>query len=226
MSGKSNSLGLYLIRAVILGSIVMTLSIISGFNSYADTLEVAVDPFELDEIEIVAEGQPVLEIDDDVLTIVEDVEEVEIVTVDSATVEEEVLEVDEVAVVEEAKVAAENLSSVISNAEKSSGTGRSLGRFRLTSYCGCRKCNGKWTGHPTALGTTLTTGRTIAVDKRVIPLGTWVEINVPGIGWQKFRAEDTGSAVKGNHIDVYVGTNHSDCYNSYYNGYAEVRLAQ
>jgi 3D (Asp-Asp-Asp) domain-containing protein len=99
-----------------------------------------------------------------------------------------------------------------------------LGSFKLTSYCSCVKCNGKWTGSLTALGTRLTTNRTIAVDSRVIPLGSWVEINIPGKGWQKFRAEDTGSAVKGNIIDVYIGTNHADCNNSDYNRYAEVRL--
>lgn len=121
-----------------------------------------------------------------------------------------------------------NLNSVIVNGEISSEPSStvSLGEFLLTSYCGCKKCNGKWAGEPGAYGLPLTTGRTIAVDKSVIPLGSWVEINVPGIGWQKFRAEDTGSAVIGNHIDVYIGENHAECYNSYYNGYAEVRLVQ
>lgn len=99
--------------------------------------------------------------------------------------------------------------------ESSSGT--SLGYFRLTSFCGCSRCNGKWTGYPGAYGLPLTENRTVAVDPRVIPLGSWIEINVPGKGWQKFRAEDTGSGVKGNHIDVYIGTNHSNCYNPYYN---------
>lgn len=106
------------------------------------------------------------------------------------------------------------------------GDGRSLGQFRLTSYCSCRKCNGKWTGKPTAYGTSLEVGRTIAVDKRVIPLGSEVDINIPGKGWERFRAEDTGSAIKGKRIDVYVGNNHGDCYNPYYNGYAEVRLVK
>lgn len=106
-----------------------------------------------------------------------------------------------------------------------SGLGESLGTFKLTSYCGCRSCNGRWTGYPTASGTEYAYGRTIAVDKRVIPLGTWVYINIPGDGWQKFRAEDTGSAIKGNKIDIYVGENHSNCYQSKYNCNTEVRLA-
>lgn len=98
-----------------------------------------------------------------------------------------------------------------------------LGNFRLTSYCGCRICNGRWTGHPTALGTDYQEGRTIAVDKRVIPLGSIVEIFIPGHGWQRFRAEDTGSAIKGNRIDVYV-SEHSRCYTPEYNTTAAVRL--
>lgn len=51
----------------------------------------------------------------------------------------------------------------------------------------------------TYTGTTATEGRTIAVDKNVIPLGWWVYIE--GLGFR--RAEDIGSAVKGNLIDVY-----------------------
>jgi 3D (Asp-Asp-Asp) domain-containing protein len=45
----------------------------------------------------------------------------------------------------------------------------------------------------------VTEGRTIAVDPKVIPIGWWVYIE--GIGLR--RAEDIGSGVKGNKIDVY-----------------------
>jgi 3D (Asp-Asp-Asp) domain-containing protein len=41
---------------------------------------------------------------------------------------------------------------------------------------------------------------TAAVDPRVIPLGTILFI--PGYGWA--RAEDTGSAIKGHKIDVWL----------------------
>ncbi len=54
-------------------------------------------------------------------------------------------------------------------------------------------------GTRTATGTTVTEGRTIAVDPNVIPLGWWVYIE--GIGYRK--AEDTGSAIKGKKIDLY-----------------------
>ncbi|GAA0138009.1 hypothetical protein YSY43_48500 [Paenibacillus sp. YSY-4.3] len=54
-------------------------------------------------------------------------------------------------------------------------------------------------GTKTASGTRVTEGRTIAVDKSVVPMGWWVYIE--GIGFRK--AEDTGGAIKGNKMDVY-----------------------
>ena len=80
----------------------------------------------------------------------------------------------------------------------------SLGTFKITHYCPCSICNGPYTGGPTALGTTLTPYRTIAVDPRVIPLGTHVEIN-----GHEYIAEDTGGAIKGHKIDLCVAT-HSE----------------
>ncbi|WP_353963338.1 3D domain-containing protein [Tepidibacillus marianensis] len=58
-------------------------------------------------------------------------------------------------------------------------------------------------GTYTYLGTKATPGRTIAVDPNVIPLGWWVYID--GFGLR--RAEDIGGAVKGNIIDIFVGSN-------------------
>ena len=80
----------------------------------------------------------------------------------------------------------------------------SLGTFKITHYCPCSICNGQYAGKPTALGTTLTPYRTIAVDPRVIPLGTHVEIN-----GHEYIAEDTGGAIKGHKIDLCVAT-HSE----------------
>lgn len=74
--------------------------------------------------------------------------------------------------------------------------------FKLTGYCACNKCCGKWADGITASGTTATAGRTIAVDKKVIPLGTHVIID--GV---EYVAEDTG--VKGHHIDIYFDS-HSE----------------
>lgn len=72
-------------------------------------------------------------------------------------------------------------------------------RFKTTGYCACRKCCGKWADGKTATGTTATAGRTVAVDKKVIPLGSIVTID--GVD---YVAEDTG--VKGHVIDVFYGS--------------------
>ena len=74
-----------------------------------------------------------------------------------------------------------------------------LGEFRLTAYCPCEICCGKWSQYGlTASGTVPEEGRTIAVDKHVIPLGESVTID--GV---EYIAEDTGSAIKGNRIDIF-----------------------
>ena len=79
-----------------------------------------------------------------------------------------------------------------------------LGTFRISHYCPCSICNGSYTNHPTAMGTTLTPYRTIAVDPSVIPLGSHVIIN-----GHEYIAEDTGGAIKGRRIDLCVET-HSE----------------
>lgn len=90
-------------------------------------------------------------------------------------------------------------SFIQSNAKK-------LGSYRLSFYCPCATCNGRSDGK-TRIGTRMAEGRTIAVDSRIIPLGSRVYIDGYGI----FIAEDTGGAIKGNRIDVCV-SNHSRAY--------------
>ncbi len=77
---------------------------------------------------------------------------------------------------------------------------RSIGLFKTTGYCSCYKCSKGW-GKRTSTGTIARSNHTIAVDPRVIPYGTQVMIN--GI---IYTAEDKGSSVKGNHIDIYFDT--------------------
>lgn len=85
----------------------------------------------------------------------------------------------------------------------------SLGRFKLTAYCSCSKCCGKYaanrplddSGKPivyTASGARARAGVTIAVDPGVIPYGTKVKIN-----GHTYTAQDTGGSINGNRIDVY-----------------------
>lgn len=98
-----------------------------------------------------------------------------------------------------------------------------LGTFKLTAFCECAACNGRWVAQPTKSGTDYVEGRTIAVDPKVIPLGSIVEINIPGAGWCRYRAEDTGSAIKQNRIDIFVN-GHRNCTLPQFNGHCEVRL--
>lgn len=70
------------------------------------------------------------------------------------------------------------------------------GTYKLTAYT---KYHRKAV---TASGVVPSVGRTVAVDPKIIPLGSIVYID--GIGVRV--AEDTGGRVKGKHIDVYLGT--------------------
>jgi 3D (Asp-Asp-Asp) domain-containing protein len=67
--------------------------------------------------------------------------------------------------------------------------------FEATAYT--------WTGYRTATGTWPSRG-TVAVDPRVIPLGT--ELHIEGYG--PAVAADTGGAIQGQRIDLYMDTKH------------------
>ena len=68
-----------------------------------------------------------------------------------------------------------------------------LGNFKLTFYGGDTM---------TASGKRPRIKHTIAVDRRVIPLGS--KVYIEGMG--TYYAEDTGGAIKGNILDVFVRT--------------------
>ena len=76
------------------------------------------------------------------------------------------------------------------------------GLFRVTAYCNCRICCGKNPGEPgygiTKSGAKAKHG-TCASDPTRLPLGTVVSI--PGYG--SATCADTGSAIKGNRLDVW-----------------------
>ena len=93
----------------------------------------------------------------------------------------------------------------------------SLGQFTLTAYCSCVKCCGKYAyGRPVdengneivhgAIGETLISGVSIAVDPYVIPFYTEVVIN-----GQTYIAHDTGGLIRGNRIDVYFDNHEAAC---------------
>jgi 3D (Asp-Asp-Asp) domain-containing protein len=79
--------------------------------------------------------------------------------------------------------------------------------FKATAYSSDVQENGGWGavdyyGNPLQLGT-------IAVDPSVVPLGSTVYITgyqAPGLPPEGLmaKATDTGSAIKGNHIDIFM----------------------
>ena len=90
-----------------------------------------------------------------------------------------------------------------------------MGKFRVTYYCACYSCSEGY-GNMTATGVRAKEGRTIAVDPRVIPYRTKVQIN-----GHTYVAEDCGGAIKGKDIDVYL-EDHDRVYRSgvdYYDVY-------
>lgn len=104
----------------------------------------------------------------------------------------------------------EYLQSALSNSPGavniSGKKGELIGNFSITAYCNCAKCCGKYSPEmggegKTATGTVPQDGLTIAVDPSVIPLGSYVVFNE-----HVYHAEDTGSAIKGNDIDLYMGS--------------------
>jgi len=77
-----------------------------------------------------------------------------------------------------------------------------MGEYRITFYCGCYKCNGKWTDQPTASGVYAEEGVTIATGKE-FAFGT--KIMIQG---HVYTVQDRG--VPNGCIDIYVNS-HSEC---------------
>lgn len=80
-----------------------------------------------------------------------------------------------------------------------------LDDVKVTHYCTCSTCCG-WDTGITASGLRSTPGVTVAVDPDVIPLGADVLVDYGDGEIHYMRADDTGSAVKGNHIDVCLAS--------------------
>lgn len=72
-----------------------------------------------------------------------------------------------------------------------------VGTCTISHYCPCARCNGR-AGQPTASGVMPERYRTVAVDPRVIPMGS--KIFIEGYGYR--IAEDTG--VSGHWVDVFT----------------------
>lgn len=96
------------------------------------------------------------------------------------------------------------------------GTGRVMD-FKATAYDLSRTSNGNWKGHPyygltadgtNVIGKTREQAMVVAADKSILPLGTQVKLTFKG-EYSKFNGiytvRDTGGAVKGNVVDIYMG---------------------
>lgn len=101
------------------------------------------------------------------------------------------------------KIVQINAKTVVTSRGTSRGTTTaSSGKYKITAYCSCSKCCGKTNGI-TASGTKATAGRTIAAPSN-FAFGTKVKIN-----GKVYTVEDRGGAIKGNKIDIYMGS-HTD----------------
>ena len=75
----------------------------------------------------------------------------------------------------------------------------------VTHYAACVECCGNDLGI-TASGRKATPYVSVAVDPGVIPLGSDVLVDYGDSEINYYRADDTGSGVTGNHIDLCVGS--------------------
>ncbi len=78
-------------------------------------------------------------------------------------------------------------------------------QMRVTAYCPCRKCCGKYSDGVTACGHKIQPGDTFVAADRRYPFGT--EMLIPGYSnSQPVQVLDRGDAIKGNRLDVFFAT--------------------
>ncbi len=116
---------------------------------------------------------------------------------------------------EEAEKAEAEKEDIEKKEEEEAAKGKYLGKFKLTSYCKCEKCCGKWAGGNTASGTTPTAGRTIAMGG--LPFGTKLMID-----GKIYVVEDRGTVY--GHIDIFQNS-HAEAL-SFGLKYADVYLVE
>lgn len=120
-------------------------------------------------------------------------------------------------IIDQYKVETNTLREKIKTTSRGS-VSRNLGKFTVTCYdlsvqsCGKEvgsKGYGMTASGVSLVGHTWKTARAIAVDPKVIPLGSKVRLTFTEEGYSKYNgiynAVDTGGAVKGNKIDFFWG---------------------
>jgi len=79
--------------------------------------------------------------------------------------------------------------------------------MKVTAYCPCRKCCGKYSGGRTASGHKIGQGGTFVAADRRHSFGT--KIVVPGYNNSKpVEVLDRGGAIRGNRLDVFFNSHH------------------
>ena len=75
-------------------------------------------------------------------------------------------------------------------------------RMRVTAYCACKKCCGKYADGITACGHKIRRGDAFVAADRKYPFGT--EMIVPGYNnGRPIKVLDRGGAIRGNRLDVF-----------------------
>lgn len=78
-------------------------------------------------------------------------------------------------------------------------------RMRVTAYCACKKCCGKFADGITASGHKIRPGDTFAAADKRFSFGT--EMVVPGYNNDKpIKVLDRGGAIRGNKLDVFFNS--------------------
>jgi len=74
--------------------------------------------------------------------------------------------------------------------------------YRVTAYCPCKICCGRYADGVTASGHIIQPGDKFVAAPRNIPFGEW--LTIPDYG--RVQVKDRGGAIKGNRFDVFFPT--------------------
>ena len=75
-------------------------------------------------------------------------------------------------------------------------------KMKVTAYCPCERCCGKYADGITASGHIIKPGDKLIAADKTIPFGT--KMYIPGYG--PAEVLDRGGKIKGNHIDIFFDT--------------------
>jgi len=86
---------------------------------------------------------------------------------------------------------------------------RAMRAMRVTAYCPCSKCCGKWADGITASGHKIQSGDHFVAAPKIFPFGTTMIIPgypLAGQAGEEVEVEDRGGAIKGDRLDVFFPT--------------------